>query len=182
MEEVIETMDNPRHEDPYFYWTVQCYHYDTVHYTVQQSDGKGGTTTVHKTRQEKVVTHSATHSGRIPSTDLTPEFIPLTGTKMTQIDTKLALDYSESNYHDQYQQWKQLNYRDIHQNASHHVGLNSMCTSCLATWVEHGIPCWMRWGCYWLSNLLLVSVIYRWCIQARMGSQTYVYSKRCGDI
>eukprot|EP00746_Dinoflagellata_sp_MGD_P121524 gnl/MRDRNA2_/MRDRNA2_56667_c0_seq1.p1 gnl/MRDRNA2_/MRDRNA2_56667_c0~~gnl/MRDRNA2_/MRDRNA2_56667_c0_seq1.p1 ORF type:complete len:620 (+),score=78.87 gnl/MRDRNA2_/MRDRNA2_56667_c0_seq1:176-1861(+) len=177
MEKIISLMLRPRHENPQFHWHVQCYHYRTVHYTVVV-DGK----TQHRTRQERVNTHSASTGGMIPSLDRTPDFVPLTEAQQTQIDTDLDLDLSESNYMTEYYRWCAFHRRDIHQDKSHTEDLPSRVKSCLAVWVARSKPCWMNQCLYWIANIFLFSCLFRWCVQARIGHQKYTYLKKCYNI
>jgi len=174
----MNIMDQPRHENPHFRWTVQCYHYRTVHYTTTDKDGR----TQHHTRQERVNTHHASHSGYIPSADQTPSFLPSTEAQQTQIDTHLDLDFSQSNYHGEYHRFCAFHRRDVHQDQSHTEDLDSRVKSLLAIWVAKSVPCWMNAGCYWLANIFLLSFFFRIVMQSRIGSQEFTYHKKCYSI
>jgi len=178
MEAVVELMDKPRHENPRYSWTVQCYHYRTVHYTTTDKDGR----TQHHTRQERVNTHHAHTSGFIPSTDMTPPFLPQVEAQQTQIDTHLNLDLSQSNYHSEYQRFCAFHRWDVHQDCSHSEDCPSRAGNCLAVWVAKSKPCWMNGGCYWLANIFLLSFFYRLAAQRLIGKQEYTYHKKCYSL
>jgi len=178
MEAVIELMDKPRHENPRYNWTVQCYHYETRHYTTTDKDGR----TQHHTRQERVNTHRAHTSGWVPSTDRTPPFLPQVEAQQTQINTNLNLDFSESNYYGEYQRFCAFHRWDMHQDCSHTEELPSRAGSCLAVWVAKSKPCWLNGGFYWLANIFLCSFFYRIAAQRIIGSQEYTYHKKCYSI
>lgn len=176
MEQVMLLMDKPRQENPYFRWHISCYHWvtRTEHYT--DSDGKSRT----RTHQEKMVTHTASASGVLPSTDLTSSFVPNTRAKQTQIDTNLQLDLSSSNYLSEYQRWCNFHRWDVHQDCTRSEDLHSRAASCIAVWTQR--PWWMRMRFYWLANICLLSFFYRIYLQAHMGRQSYTYVKRCYSI
>eukprot|EP00928_Gymnodinium_smaydae_P029169 TRINITY_DN22042_c0_g1_i1.p1 TRINITY_DN22042_c0_g1~~TRINITY_DN22042_c0_g1_i1.p1 ORF type:complete len:719 (+),score=98.49 TRINITY_DN22042_c0_g1_i1:146-2158(+) len=178
MENVIELMDKPRYENPVFHWRVQCYHYRTVHYTEKDSQGRS----VSKTRQERVNTHSAHNSGVIPSQDHTPTFAPQTQAQQTQINTDLNLDFSSSNYLGEYQRWCLFHRWDVHQDCSRSEDLPSRASSCMALWVPRTVPWWFNEQFYWLANLFMLSFVYRFIAQSRIGSQRYTYHKKCFNI
>lgn len=178
IESVMLLMDKPRHENPRYNWHVQCYHYRTERRTRRNKDGKTET----YTEQVKVITHSASASGTIPSEDLTSEFLPNTMATQTQIETKLDLDFSSSNYLIEYNRWKNFHRRDVYQDSSHAENLPSRVGSCLAVWSQRNMPCWLNAGCYWLANLFAMSFLYRLLAQSRVGKQEYVYAKRCFNI
>eukprot|EP00434_Breviolum_minutum_P035337 symbB.v1.2.031274.t1/scaffold3615.1/size53271/1 len=178
IESVMFLMDKPRYENPYYKWHVQCYHYETRTRTRTDKDGRTQT----YTERVRVNTHSAHASGTIPSEDRTPEFLPNTIATQTQIDTKLDLDFSLSNYFLEYNRWRNFHRWDVHQDSSHTEDLSSRAKSCLAVWSQRNMPCWLNAGCYWLANLFAVSFLYRLLAQSRMGSQEYVYVKRCFNI
>jgi len=176
MEAVMALMDQPRSENPQFHWTSEAYHYITrvEHYT--DSEGKSRT----RTRQERVVTHRASASGIIPSTDLTPGFVPNTRAQQTQIDTELQLDFSSSNYLSEYSRWCSFHRWDIHQDCHRSEDCASRASSCLAVWTRR--PWWMNGCSYWLANIFLLSFFYRIWLQAQMARQKYIYVKRCYSI
>jgi hypothetical protein len=178
MEQVVNLMEKPRRENPQYKWTVQCYHYETRHYTTTDKDGR----TQHHTKQERVNTHSARTWGYIPSTDLTPEFIPQVEAQQTQIDTHLDLDLSGSNYMGEYYRWCAFHRWDVHQDSSHSEDLPSRAHSCLAVWVPRTKPCWMNALWYWIANIFLLSFFYRLAAQRLMGKQEFTYHKRCYSI
>lgn len=178
IESVMSLMDKPRFENPYYTWHVQCYHYETRTRTRTDKDGRTET----YTERVRVNTHCARASGTIPSEDRTPEFLPNTRAIQTQIDTKLDLDFSLSNYFVEYNRWRNFHRWDVHQDSTHTEDLSSRAKSCLAVWSQRNKPCWLNPGCYWLANLFAVSFLYRLLAQSRMGSQEYVYVKRCFNI
>lgn len=178
IEAVLAKMDRPRFEHPHYTWTVQCYHYRTVTRTTRDKDGRTQT----HTERKRVNTHYARATGVIPSEDQTPEFIPNTRATQTQIDTTLELDLSRSNYIDSYHSFCRFHRRDVHQDCHRNEELPSRCTSCLAVWSQRNMPCWLNAGCYWAANLFAMSFLYRFLAQSRIGSQRYIYLKKCFNI
>ena len=182
IEAVCVAMEQPCYENPEYHWRVQCYHYETRHYTETETDANGNKRTVHKTRQERVNTHSAHASGIIPSQDFSPAFMPDTRAQQTQIDTLLHLDFTYSNYLYEYENFCNYHRRDVHQDKSRSEVVPSRMTSCLAVWVGHSRPWWMSPWAYWLSNFFLLSCCFRMHMQANLGSQEYTYVKKCYSI
>jgi len=180
IDRIMEAMERPHHENPYYRWHVECYHFVTVVYyeTVRRQDGT--TRQERRTRREKRVTHVATTCGVIPSTDCSNPFIPQTTARQTQINTSLLCDFSHSNYLSRYDSWCLFHRTDVHQDATRHEDLHSRMTSCLAVWVAK--PWWMRKGYFICTTVCLMSCTYRWLAQARMGEQSYCYVKRCYSI
>lgn len=169
MENVMEAMDKPRHEDPYYKWSVQCYHYETRTRTRTDKDGRTET----YTETVRVNTHSAWKSGTIPSQDRTQNFLPNTMATQTQI---------ESDYLARFQAWCWFHRWDVHQDASKKEDLHSRMTSCLAVWSTRNMPCWLGPRCYWLVNILALSFFFRILAQSRLGHQEYTYSKKCFNL
>jgi len=182
LDAVARLMDRPRHENPRYRWSVQCYHYEDVTYYERETDSNGNERQVAKTRSERRNTHSARMSGEIPSIDQTPAFIPAVHAQQTQIDTAVALDFSQSNYNNRFLTWCARNHWDVHQDRTRTEDLPSRVSSCLAVLVKGSRPWWLRQEYYWLANVLLLSVCFRWRAQAALGYQQYTYRKRCFNI
>lgn len=182
MDNIMSLLDRPRLENPHYTWRVQCYHYVTRvrTETTTGSDGKRRTRQV--TRRVRVNTHSASASGTIPSTDMTPAYLPQTAAAHTQIHTALDLDLTRSNYRAKFEMWTAFHRRDVHQDRHRSEDLPSRKRSVLAVWRPDSRPWWMTSRCYWFSNLCCCSLVYRWAVQAQLGEQTYTYHKRCFDI
>ncbi|CAE6966645.1 unnamed protein product, partial [Symbiodinium natans] len=172
IEQVMAAMDKPRFEDPYYAWHVQCYHYETRTRTRTNKDGQTET----YTETVRVNTHSASKRGVIPSEDRSGNFLPNTMAAQTQIETRLDLNLSESNYVSRYEAWCWFHRWDVHQDQSRSEDLHSRMTSCLAVWSTRNMPCWLGPRCYWLMNLLALSFFFRILAQSRLGHQEYTYS------
>jgi hypothetical protein len=182
MDAVCTAMYKPREEHPYYKWHIQCWHNETRTRTENYRDANGNTQTRTVTYTERVNTHSASHSGIIPSTDATPSFLPDSTALMTEIDTELDLDFHHSNYLQCYRHWCAANRWDIHADESRCEDLPSRKTAVLAEWAQGVRPCWVRRSCYSLATVLLLAMCFRLTVQAQSGYQKYTYRKRCYSI
>jgi hypothetical protein len=171
----------PKKEDPRFHWEIKCYHYETVWHTVTETKD-GESKTRWESRQERVDTHRAQHSGSIPSTDLTCSCLPDEMAQMTEIVTSLDLDFSSSNYLLSFDAWAAHHKQDVYAEESHSENLPSRETSIL---VGDGgeQPWWMGGGWYALSTIFLLCSLYSLAVQSCLGQQgSYTYKKKCHNI
>lgn len=180
---VCSAMEEPKKENPLYRWSCQNYHYETRIERETYTDSQGKTQTRTVSKSVRVNTGPCyTRHGVIPSTDETPTFIPNTKALVTEIDTELSLDFSNSNYLNCYRHWLYAHRWDLHQDESRTEWLPSQKTAILAEWVSGTRPCWMRRAWYVLSSLALVSCCFRLLGQMQCGRQQFTYKKRCYRI
>eukprot|EP00933_Yihiella_yeosuensis_P079999 TRINITY_DN933_c2_g1_i1.p1 TRINITY_DN933_c2_g1~~TRINITY_DN933_c2_g1_i1.p1 ORF type:complete len:699 (+),score=89.96 TRINITY_DN933_c2_g1_i1:86-2182(+) len=182
LDNVCNAMERPKQENPYYRWRVQNYHYETRtrEETYKDSEGNSKTRTVTETIRVNTSFYNA--SGVIPSHDYSPEFVPNTRALLTEIDTELSCDFSQSNYWACYQDWCYTHRYDVHQDASEDHDLPSRKKAILAEWVPGHRPCWMNRTCYVLSSVFLCALPFRLRSQSQCGSQDFTYRKRCYRI
>jgi len=182
LDEVCNTLERPKSEHPHYRWTIQCYHMETR--TRQQSyqDANGNQQTRTVTETHRVNTWHSSHSGVIPSVDHTATFVPDTTALVTEVDTFLDMDFSQSNYLFCYRHWCRANRFDIHADESRSEWLPSRKEGFLAEWVAGARPCWQRRTCYVFATLFLFSMCFRWLAQSKSGYQKFVYRKACYQI
>lgn len=182
LDAVCDIIERPKTETPHFTWRIQCYHYETRTRTVTERDSDGNLRTRTVTERHRVNTWHNTHKGIIPSIDRTPRFIPNTTALVTEIDTSLDLDFTQSNYLQCYRHWCMANRFDLHADESRSEDLPSRRPAILAEWVAGARPCWMRRSAYALATLCLCSMCFRLTVQSRSGHQDFTYRKTCFRI
>eukprot|EP00928_Gymnodinium_smaydae_P029612 TRINITY_DN22254_c0_g1_i2.p1 TRINITY_DN22254_c0_g1~~TRINITY_DN22254_c0_g1_i2.p1 ORF type:complete len:675 (-),score=63.16 TRINITY_DN22254_c0_g1_i2:268-2292(-) len=182
LDAVCNRLELPKTENPTYRWHIQCYHYETRTRQESYTDSNGNRQTRTVTETHRVNTWSSSRTGTIPSIDATPVFVPNTRALVTEIDTSLDLDFSQSNYLQCYRHWCLANRFDIHADESRTEDLPSRKPGFLAEWVNGARPCWMRRLTYVFSTLLMCSMCFRLVVQSRVGLQNFTYKKRCFRI
>lgn len=173
LDAVTRLMDRPRHENPRYKWSVECFHLETV--------GVSNIGRYPRATKKRRVTYSASTTGEIPSIDQTLAFLPAVQAQHMQIDTAVSLDFSQSNYHSKFLEWCALQRRDIHQEYNRSEVLPSRPSSSWAVLVEGSRPWWLSQKYYWLANVFLSSACFRWRAQS-LGYQKCTYRKQCFNI
>lgn len=163
---------------PIIRWHVECYHYETRHYTETRTDSHGRTHTEHRTEQIRVNTHSASTTFRFESwKDVSDPWTTESDYKMTKITCHskytLADEYTKNQYLISRNAFTAANDRDVYQDFSENLVINGLVTKILAE-MEPGVaPCCLtsNWFCLW--SLAGCGLCYRCWFSSIVGRKKY---------
>jgi len=179
MEAVVKYIERVHAADPSFRWHIECWHYETK--TRLKTSSKGLSRT--KTERVKVVTHRASKTGALHSIDQSEKFIPDTSYTLTQLKSKVDITFAPgSNYRSSYSAWVSANKRDTHQSYGRTEFVSCHQKHALIEWVPGTKSCWMGDCCYFLSNVFLVSLVYRCVLNSKCGRAQYNFHKVASNI
>lgn len=110
---------NLQHTPPVTVWHITCYHWETRFRTVTERDSNGNTRTRTETYQEKVITHTNSHTVHYRGwQDASPILSGLEQYRMTRIYNRLTFAFGSDavrhQFHCMRREWIHFNDRDVH--------------------------------------------------------------------
>lgn len=159
-------VENVRRSPPEVRWHIQCYHYETIHYTETHKDAEGNKRTERKTRTERRDTYFASFTYRpYYWEDISSPFPDIGRASLTRLtfDKQMVFADAESkqDFHQQKLQFIWSNRRDVHYDFSESLeipGLREYVLACKDTSV---VPAWLSQWAFYLASLFCLTVPYR---------------------
>jgi len=170
MEEVLGRIEAVEKRNPVYSWSIECFHWETR----TSADGKSS-------RQEKVVTHSNSRAGDIPSVDCSNELIPNTSVPYCVIECGVSLNFNESNYTSKFNEWVAQNDRDEKKNVSRSEHLPGVC-DILACWIKDHRPWWLSIEAAAVAHFIFCGPCHRLKADSAVTHQKHVYCKICQNM
>jgi Ca2+-binding EF-hand superfamily protein len=172
---LVEKLNTMYRANCAYSWSIECYHYETRTVTTTDSQGHSHT----RTEKVRVVTHSASTSGRLHTFDASPAFVPaLNSYALTQVLSSVNIQMLNTEYYAGRDHWRSSNTRDEHQDFSSSEDLPELLPELLVEYVPGTKPWWVSEGYFTLAVLTMLSLFYQVALNSICGRQEYVLEKK----
>jgi len=176
MPAVVKYVTDGKEANADYYWSIQCYHYETRTHTVGSGKRRRRVT-----RRVRVNTHFASTRGGLVCNDDTDTFVPNTRLRNTALTSKLAVEIGggfAGRYSNRKNMFYNANRRDRHQDTHESFHLPSMHDTLRAEWVGGGEdPCYASRGMCCVSVLTCTAACWFAAMRNFIGAQEYTFEK-----
>lgn len=177
--ELVEHIVQVKQSSVQYKWEIECFHMED---TGRDQRHHSHATEAGKREKKKVVTNRVKKQGTINAVDVSPPFIPHTTCPLTQLTTKVDLDFSQSNYLESKENWMASNRSDSQQTESSSEKVSDLQESILVEWVSGTKPWWMRCGWAYAFMCCMLQPCWRLGLDARTNTQQFTFSKNCLEV
>eukprot|EP01043_Picozoa_sp_COSAG02_P016230 COSAG02_NODE_710_length_18178_cov_14.361524_4_plen_393_part_00 len=159
-------VENVRKSPPEVHWHIQCYHYETIHYTETHKDSDGKQHTEHKTRTERRDTYFASFTYRpYYWEDISSPFPDIGTASLTRLTFDKQMAFADAESRDHFYRKKRefiwTNRRDVHYDFSERLEIQGLREYVLACKDPSNVPAWLNQWTFYLASLFCLTVPYR---------------------
>jgi len=159
-------------------WQIECFHQETHHRTVTDSEGHSHS----ETFSVNVVTHTATTHGNLYATDASPVFQPDTRKASLGLSSRLDItidDAFRTAYAAKREAFYAQNRCDLSHRETDTFSLPPMKDKVRAQWVDAPEPWYAKIGSVYFAMMTCRSACWLAGIDGYMALQTVVFKKTC---
>ena len=169
-------VEDVRKAAPSVHWHIQCYHYETVHYTETRTDEDGNEHVEHKTREERRNTHSASANYHpYYWEDISSPFPDIGTASLTRLTFDKSMVFADAQSAEHFRAEKMsflaINQRDTHYDFSEDFRVPGFESHVLACKNEAAVPGWLNQGAFYLASLFCLTIPFR-----------FAFSKLCWEV